>query len=637
MKILPLLILACGLFTVTPSPGNSATPSDATAAPEKKMLTPTQALKLLESRNFFHSSALLDDNKTEFCEVAARFRKKVGQWKKTPEECADYPWVAELLHMAFINNTDFLILPDILQSFISISADINAEDSYGKNAMDYALSCSVKQFFEPLLKAGAKADVNRSVENGMTALFYAVEQGDKKTAEYLLQQGSYVNDINGHGETVLSVALLHGHPDIADMLIKAGAKTDFTLEDDMGLTLLHQAAEGGCAEQVKLFISQGANPGQTTAEEKWTPLMLAASQGHTEIVAELLKHHVDIKAKCAEGKNALAYALERAIVSDSIDCVNLLLQESKKRKIAVANLSDYLWDALLRRQSNLAHLLLLDGAEFDAEQDGWRFLNEALCCRNEQLLRLLEEKGAQFDVHTPNDFGMTQLMLAAENGFEELVERFLEEEADAKAVDDNGENVMIYALRGGNEEIIRMLRDAGAVLDAKATTTEKETQLMLAARHGMLPEVQELLKLGSAVNARSVDGHTALMEALSYGHVEVVQELLKSGASLNSHHKPGMRTLLMCAAQGDMQDIMRILLKKGSDPNDVIFPSEDSNTPNGTTALMLAAENGHDKAVRLLLSAGAIPRLLNEHGECAADLARENGHTALADFLESQP
>lgn len=631
MKELSLLIIAC-ISTVFPLQGKESTAQNTSAVSPPaahSKLSPRQAFRILDKLNFFY----LEDDSKEFKETATRFRLNMQQREQNPDKANAYPWVTELLHLAYIQGNSYLIRPDILQCFIDITTDINAKDDYGQTAMDYAVHCSVAQFFHPLLAAGAGVDVTKCQESGLTALACAVEEGDKRATEYLLQQGSYVNHFDDEGTAVIDIALEQGHQEIVDLLLAAGASMNPDWENDSGYTHLHHAAGGGCTEQVRELLRNGADVSLQTTDEESSALMLASMRGHKEIVLELLKHGAKLRQKDAYEKTVL----ENAVATDS-PCFTLLFQEAKKQKWVTKDLlSELLDEAINAGNCDLACFLLQSGAEFDAEQNGWHYLSTALRNQHEPLLLLLEKAGAQYDALTPDDDGVTHLMLAAEYGSPELVEQFLEDEANVHAMDNDEVNVMTYALRGGSEEVISLLREAGAEFSPRATTPEGETQLMLAARHGLLPIVRELLKQRASVHTRTAIGKTALMEALEQGHEPVIRLLLKSGEKLSAPTAPGKWTQLMSAALGGQEAYVRKLLQMGSDPNAVLYPDDSPDTPCGTTALMLAAQQGHKNIVHLLIQAGAFPQLRNSEGNTAADLARENGHANIADYLNALP
>lgn len=632
MKRFSLVLLSVALLAgaVLAAPAES---SPAASEAARQTLTPAQALRRLDSLNFFNcGNCLLGDEKT-FQEIAARFRQQVAAWEKNPAACSGYPWVAELLHMALLNNAAFLVRPDILQGFISISTDINAADSYGLTAADYGVRASTALFYDTLRQAGAELDIHRGDDTNMTALFYAVQQGDSQRVKEFLKLGSYVNDQNDIGESVLAVALQCGHEDIVNELLKHGAKIMPEQEDDNGYTLLHHAAMGGCADFALQLLRQQANPNAMSTEENWTPLMLALMHKHANAAEVLLKHGARVSLKDNDGCHAFRHAVD----SSDLDCVKLMLREENRQKTLRNKATEHLPIALSNGDGDIAGLLLENGATFDAELEGWNYLCDALRCRDEHLLHRLEKAGAQFEADTPDDNGETQLMLAAEAGFTETTEHLLEAGADAEATNPKGGSVMTYALKGGNPAVIQLLREAGARPDIHSVTEEGEPQIILAARHGLLPELQELLGMGASVRALSRSGKTPLMEALEQGHEPIVKELIKSGATLAPQHAPGRQTLLMCAARGGLLPYVKAMLQNGHQPDDTIFPSEGEMPPAGSTALMLAAQNGHSAVVHLLLRAGARPHLRDEDGLTAADLARENGHTELADFLQALP
>src|SRR5690606_1820334 len=53
--------------------------------------------------------------------------------------------------------------------------------------------------------------------------------------------------------------------------------------------------------------------------------------------------------------------------------------------------------------------------------------------------------------------------------------------------------------------------------------------------------------------------------------------------------------------------------------------------------LMIAAENGHTDAVKLLLEIGASRYSTDEEGKSAATLAEEAGHTGIASLINHEP
>ena len=57
----------------------------------------------------------------------------------------------------------------------------------------------------------------------------------------------------------------------------------------------------------------------------------------------------------------------------------------------------------------------------------------------------------------------------------------------------------------------------------------------------------------------------------------------------------------------------------------------------GKTALMLAATNGHTSAVQKLLALGATPGLADREGLNAAQQARRQGYTHIADLIDAAP
>ena len=124
------------------------------------------------------------------------------------------------------------------------------------------------------------------------------------------------------------------------------------------------------------------------------------------------------------------------------------------------------------------------------------------------------------------------------------------------------------------------------------------------------------------VNALNAAGESALMLAAIAGDLESSQRLLARGARVDG---PGW-TPIHYAASGPNTRLVELLLSRGA--------SLEAEAPNGTTALMLAAQTGPEATVELLLRRGADARRRNQRDLQAADFARLGGRDWLADRLE---
>jgi len=127
--------------------------------------------------------------------------------------------------------------------------------------------------------------------------------------------------------------------------------------------------------------------------------------------------------------------------------------------------------------------------------------------------------------------------------------------------------------------------------------------------------------------ARNEHDESLLMLASLKGLLAVCEQLIAKGADVN---KPGWTPLHYAATHGHIS-VMNLLL----DNHAYI----DAASPNGSTPLMMAALYGTPAAVKVLLEAGADPRLKNDQGLTAIDFAnrgqRSESAALLAAFVRS--
>jgi len=183
-----------------------------------------------------------------------------------------------------------------------------------------------------------------------------------------------------------------------------------------------------------------------------------------------------------------------------------------------------------------------------------------------------------------------------------------EDELLIAAQRDDGKRVMVLMLRGA---------------DPNARNAKRQSALHVALSQESERALKSLLEHpGLDVNAINQAGETPLMLAALKGRVDWAESLVARGALVN---EPGWNALHY-AASGPSPDLVSWLVGKGAEI--------DALSPNGTTALMMAAGYGPLSSVERLLKAGADPTRRNQQGLSAADFARRAGHDRLAQQLD---
>lgn len=159
--------------------------------------------------------------------------------------------------------------------------------------------------------------------------------------------------------------------------------------------------------------------------------------------------------------------------------------------------------------------------------------------------------------------------------------------------------------------------------------TPEQDALMESAYLGQLDEVKRLVAAGTAVDFADSEKRTPFMLAAFNGHTPVLEYLREEGVAVDAKDSNG-RTALMYASSGPFEPAVEFLLKAGAEV-------DVQGALEGFTALMTAASEGLAGNVRLLLTHGADPSLVDKDGDTAASFARQNGHAEVVELLENPP
>jgi ankyrin repeat protein len=320
-------------------------------------------------------------------------------------------------------------------------------------------------------------------------------------------------------------------------------------------------------------------------------LIIAAIEGSTGIVEQLIEAGVNINDADENGKTALRWAAQ----GGHIEIAQMLIENG-----ADVNHVDKYGNTVLGSTADvrLGKLLIENGANV-YHVNGWRrttALLDATELGRVGIARLLIQNGAY--VNYSDTFGATPLRRAAGAGLFEIVQLLIDNGANVNHVDNKGESALMYAAQGGYVEIGELLTKHDA--NVNLAHIRGGTALTSAARNGHATMAQLLIENGAIVNHVDIFGNTALIYAVFGGHVETVQLLIKHGTNVNLVDTRG-QTALMGAAMGGHVTMAQLLIEHGADV--------DLTVPTGRTALSFATSYGQSPhrqdLCRLLILAGA--------------------------------
>jgi len=135
--------------------------------------------------------------------------------------------------------------------------------------------------------------VERTHPLGWTALHFAAFGGQPKIVELLLAHGAKVDAIaqNRFANTPLLVGLLTRQGEVARVLLAHGADVNF--KQGEGITALHEAAQSGDLDTVRMLLDAGADPKTRSGKlddgsQGVSPRDMAQKAGHGDVVALLV-------------------------------------------------------------------------------------------------------------------------------------------------------------------------------------------------------------------------------------------------------------------------------------------------------------------------------------------------------------
>ena len=338
---------------------------------------------------------------------------------------------------------------DVIKEFHRQGSSLEARDSKGQTVLFHAVKGKRHEIVKWLLKDG-RANVQAVDKEGLTPLHVAAQVCDMKSAEILLDHKAEVNALSSRNLTPLHLVL---HPEGVRLLIflhekgaemeasdksgdrithKIASKGDaaavlFKIASDRGADLdsigaqgnhpSHLAAESGSCDILRILYGKDIDLSKPRNKLGFTPLMMAARSRKVAAMRFLLDNGSSYNVVDAEGRSLMELtigwgnaAVMSVLQAYGADYSNVTLAGDTVHPV---------WKAVYEGQAASVAKILDGGLSVEYEHRGVRILQLAIEAQNEEVVRLLLDRGAAIDV--PDIRGWTALHSAAYAGNAQLL------------------------------------------------------------------------------------------------------------------------------------------------------------------------------------------------------------------------
>ncbi|MFI3244772.1 MAG: ankyrin repeat domain-containing protein, partial [Akkermansia sp.] len=288
----------------------------------------------------------------------------------------------------------------------------------------------------------------------------------------------------------------------------------------MGQQLL-AACIAGKTDAVKQLIASKVDVDAATALDNATgfsPLIFAGMNGHKEIVAMLLAAGADPNYQSKRNKKTV---LSEVMYKRQYDIVEMLIKAGAQIDKLIDTGSTVLGNCCALNDINGAALLIRHGANIRLKGSKGKspldYLSAAQRKNNQQLLMLS-------DADLIEEALPLEAAIKAGNAAE--VKKLLEGGADPNEMTTLQEPMILFAVQGGNLEIIKLLIDYKVDVNTKLSTKYGSTPLILATEAKNKDMIILLLEAGANVDLKNNHLSSALTTAVLNNNIDLLELLL---------------------------------------------------------------------------------------------------------------
>lgn len=426
----------------------------------------------------------------------------------------------------------------LMKRLIEAGADPNVRGASGKPLLVEAVKDGKHEIFDLLL--ASKADVNLKTRDGsgreITALTFAVAQGDRKMQDALMKAGATPEVTGAAGEPLLYEAIAAADADLAARLLKQGAKCEVLSSEKV--SPLQEAVSQENLDLVDLLLGGGADPSFTDPEQA-APLDAAVALGNVAMAHQLI-------AAGAKWDPQVMLAKSYELRDDPL--MSLLLTKGADPEAKLPESQERVFDVAVREGATGAvRTLLAAGAKIGDN------LWAALLTGQDDLIRLILQAGA--NPRQPGPDGQDPLDFCLTNGRYAAARVLLDGGANPNARFDANETWLSKAIREGNQDVALALVEKGAAVKG-VRASDGHTLIGWALANKMTPVAVALVKAG--INTEDEEKIPAKSDFLNKFESTTFRYHLQTDR--------GVRPLMMAAAQRN-HEVAQALMDAGAKGN----------------------------------------------------------------------
>ncbi|KAK4641820.1 hypothetical protein QC761_504180 [Podospora bellae-mahoneyi] len=234
----------------------------------------------------------------------------------------------------------------IIQLLLEKGADPNGADDDGDTSL---ISCSVFQQVEVtqlLLKHGAQVDVANN--DGKKAIHAAAAECDPRMIRLLLDHGANPAQKEIDGWKALHMAAQMDKKETLEVVkvLVDTRRIEINNQEEKGTTALYLAVQAGRPDVAQVLLEAGADPNITAKPDFW-PLRRAVLTSNMELLNLLLSHGADVSLSDSKGRNvhfACAQSdanILKRVVEASLDALPQQRDDNGGTPLHVAVQNDY--------------------------------------------------------------------------------------------------------------------------------------------------------------------------------------------------------------------------------------------------------------------------------------------------------